>query len=538
MTKYRSPIAHRLLLSLLSGVLLSLCFPRVDLGWLAWVALAPLFLVVRVSRPGAAALCGYVMGLAFFWLHIGWLSIFGWYVGVAATLFQAMWPALFGAVAALVVRRSPPCLIPAALAAAWTAVDWARTLGPLGFAWGTVSLSQHRTLPVLQVVDLIGPWGLTALIALVNAAVTEPLHARLRDRAGERLPAARRWGWPAAAGGLVVLAAIRGALLLAGAPPVADGGGLPQRTQRMPERDVKLLSASAASSAVMSETTGSIVVAVLQGSVDQDVVWDRRYVAATMECYGRLTREAAERGATLIVWPETSLPGELRYEPELRREVGALARETGAWLVIGSNDHDEREVDRELNQAFLVSPSGEVAGSYAKVRLVPFGEFVPMRALFPFLEQLHVRPFNLSPGPGFIPLRAGAHSLGALICFESSFPEVSRALVREGAALLVELTNDTWFGRTPAAAQHAAMGALRAVETRRGFARAVTTGISQLIDPYGRVLGSVGLFENGLLVAPMALGSGETPYVRWGDWAAYASALLAAVLLLRRAERV
>jgi apolipoprotein N-acyltransferase len=276
-----------------------------------------------------------------------------------------------------------------------------------------------------------------------------------------------------------------------------------------------------------------IRVAVLQGNVDQDVVWDRRYVRATMDQYAGLTREAAEQGATLIVWPETSLPGELSFDNELLIQVGLLALETGAWLVIGSNDHDDRD-GREFNRAFLVGPPGGPLGSYAKVRLVPFGEFVPLRALLPFLERLHVRPFSLSPGPGFVPLRAGPHTFGALICFESSFPEVSRALVRSGADLLLELTNDTWFGRTPAAAQHAAMGPLRAVETRRGLARAVTTGISQLIDPYGRVIGSIGLFETGYLVAPLPLGKGQTPYVRWGDWPAYAAALLVAALLLWR----
>src|SRR5262249_10348590 len=158
-----------LLASLLSGVLLASCLPRFGLAGLAWVALVPLFLAVRLSPPRQAAVCGYAAGLAFFWLHMGWLGIFGWYVGVAATLFQAVWLALFGGLAAALVRRSPPWLIPGALAAAWTAVDWLRAMGPLGASWGSLAVSQHAVLPVLQTVDLTGPYGLTLLIALVNA---------------------------------------------------------------------------------------------------------------------------------------------------------------------------------------------------------------------------------------------------------------------------------------------------------------------------------------------------------------------------------
>ena len=409
------------------------------------------------------------------------------------------------------------------------AVDWLRTLGPLGFSWGSLAISQHRVLPVLQIVDLVGPWGLTLLIALVNAALTEPLHAWLRGRAGEGLSPARRWGWPAATGAAALLVVIRGALLLAAAPPapVAQSAAAPGAQEGRVRRG-----------------TNTLHVAVIQGNIDQDVPWDNGFVQSTMGRYTELTRAAAAAGAKVIVWPETALPGELRFNADLLHEVTELAHATGAWLVVGSNDHDARD-DRELNQAFLVSPEREIVGAYAKVRLVPFGEFVPMRTLFPFLEQLHVRPFNLSPGAGFLPLKAGSHTLGALICFESAFPEVSRALVAGpssspdggGAELLLELTNDTWFGRTPAAAQHAAVAALRAVETRRSFARAVTTGISQLIDPYGRVVGRVGLFQTGFVSAGLPLSRAITPYVRWGDWAAYGCVLVVMALALRTPTR-
>src|SRR5262249_47820868 len=158
-------------------------------------------------------------------------------------------------------------------------------------------------------------------------------------------------------------------------------------------------SAPSASLRWIGPNARSLTVAVLQGNVNQDVPWDARYIAATMGRYSDLTREAVRRGAQLVVWPGTSLPGGLRDNHAIRRQVAELARETGVWLVIGSNDRDWRG-EHEFNQAFLVNPGGALVGGYAKVRLVPFGEFVPMRGLFPILEKLHVRPFNLSPGPG------------------------------------------------------------------------------------------------------------------------------------------
>jgi apolipoprotein N-acyltransferase len=177
------------------------------------------------------------------------------------------------------------------------------------------------------------------------------------------------------------------------------------------------------------------------------------------------------------------------------------------------------------------------------MHLVPYGECVPLRAWLPFMEALHVRPVSLVPGEGYFPLR-GEHRLGAVICFESGFPEIARAMTKNGAEILVEISNDTWFGRSAAAAQHAAMAPLRAVETRRAFARSTATGISTLVDDHGRVRRSLGLFRDGYLLDDLPLRQDLTPYVRFGDWPVYLClgfclALLgrAAVLACRRVGR-
>jgi apolipoprotein N-acyltransferase len=501
-------------LALLSGLLLPLCFPAFDLGWLVWLALVPLFLALlgspapALSRDGSPGLqrptlrqgtgLGFVAGAVFLGGHLYWVWIFGWYAWLALTLYQALWIALFGALAVVLLRRVPPGLEPPVMAAAWTVVEWARSLGLLGLTWGDLAVSQHRTLPVLQMLDWTGPWGLTFLIALVNASVAGAV-------SGQQSAVSRGAGWRWLAGALVVVGLLtaRGAWLLA-AP--AEGGGGRSNPGHQPE---------------------TLPVAVVQGNIDQDVLWDAEFVRRALSAHARLTLAAARHGARLVVWSETSLPGELRHDPVLRAAVSGLARAAKAELIVGSNDHIGR---RAYNRAFLVDRQGWLRGGYAKRQLVPYGECVPLRPWLPFLEKLHVTAFDLTPGEGFYPLR-GEHRLGCVICFESAFPHISRAMAGKGAEILVEVTDDTWFGRTAAAAQHAAMAPLRAVETRRSLARATATGISTLVDDHGRVRRQLGLFQEGYLLARLPLRREITPYVRLGDWPVLLSLLICAATL-------
>ena len=420
------------------------------------------------------------------------------------------------------------------LAAAWTLVEWLRSLSGLGLTWGDLAVSQHRTLPVLQMLDWSGPWGLTFLIALVNASLAAAIRSGHRlpavsrqsgsDREGRRLSAVGcqsgkddlaftvsrqptadsldAWRWLAGTALLIALLSARGAWLLAQPTDAGSQGS------------------------ARSGANTTLPVAVVQGDINQDTEWDARYIQRAMEAHSRLTRDAARAGARLIIGSETSLPGELRYDPSLEAAVESLARATRAELILGSNDHTG---DRQYNRAFLVDPEGHVRGHYAKRHLVPYGEYVPLGAWFPFMEALHVRPFNLTPGDGYFPMYGQEHAWGTIICFESTFPSISRAMARHGAELLVEITNDTWFGRTAAAEQHAAMAPLRAVETRRALARATATGISTLVDDHGRVRRRLGLFREGFLLARLPLRRDLTPYVRLGDWPVLLSLLICLV---------
>jgi apolipoprotein N-acyltransferase len=488
-------------------VLLAFCFPGLDLGWLAWIALVPLFMALldagraQAVRPRQGAWLGFGAGAVFIGALLYWVWIFGWYAWLALTLYEAIWFALFGALAVALLRRVPRALGPPALAAAWTVVEWARGLGTLGLTWGDLAVSQHRLLPVLQMLDWTGPYGLTFLIALANAALAHWLLTR-RQPGEPEIETTRSGGrWLVVTALVVGLLAARGTWLLTEtALAFGPGRGAP-----------------------------TLPVAVVQGNVDQDVAWDGDYWRRAMSKHARLTMDAARAGARLVVWSETSLPGELRTDPSLRRIVSRLARMAGAELIIGSNDRIGKE---DYNRAFLVDRDGRLRGGYAKRHLVPYGECVPLRAWLPFMDALHVRPFNLTPGEGYVPLR-GDHRLGTVICFESAFPEVARAMARNGAQILVEISNDTWFGRSAAAAQHAAMAPLRAVETRRAFARSTATGISTLVDDHGRIRRQLGLFREGYLLERLPLRGDLTPYVRFGDWPVGVSLLICLALLGR-----
>jgi apolipoprotein N-acyltransferase len=505
-------------LAVVSGALLVLCFPGFDQGWLAWVALVPLFVALLDAEgavgPRQGAGLGFLAGAAFLGGLLYWVWIFGWYAWLALTVYQALWIALFGTLAAVLLRRTSPALASPALAAAWTLVEWARSLGGLGLTWGDLAVSQHRVLPMLQMLDWTGPWGLSFLIALVNASLASvvvgqrqgslecggltPLSSPVRPDASQRerrkQASALQMGLPAAAGWLIASVLVVGALTARGAWLL----GRPVRAN-----------------------APTLPVAVVQGNVDQDALWDGEYFRRAMGPHVRLTMEAARAGARLIVWSETSLPGELRNDRGLRSVVGGLARRANAELIVGSTD---RIGDKSYNRAFLVDREGRLQGGYAKRHLVPYGECVPMRAWLPFVEKLHVTAFDLTPGEGFFPLR-GDHKLGAVICFESAFPHIARAMAGQGAEILVEVTNDTWFRRTSAAAQHAAMAPLRAVETRRALARATATGISTLVDDHGRVRRSLGLFQEGYLLERLPLRQDLTLYTRLGDWPVFACLL-------------
>ena len=472
-----------------SGVLGALAFPTTDWSLFAWVWLAPALACALVRVPRGALADGWLAGAVFFLVLLRWLDhTFRYYSAIpwpVAWLFIAALAAYCGlytgAVISAVAWLRSRCGVGWALAAApvlWVAGEWVRGRLLGGFPWGLLGYSQHGELPVIQIAELTGVYGVSFLVAAANAAVT----------------GAVALGWRALPGLVGVLMLLSGSLLfgvlaLETKPPHA-GGPSPIR------------------------------VTVVQPSIEQALKWDPARRAESLAVYERLTREAGESRPALIVWPETAVPTLLPGDQDLLAWLRRLAGEVDTPLLVGSLDRTEGPRWRPLNSAFLLTAEG-LRAKYDKIRLVPFGEYDPLLgaagAVRPWAE--FISEFAAGDARTVFPLPAAP--FGTVICFEGVFPELVREFVAGGARFMANITNDAWFGRTSGPWQHLAMLPLRAVENRVAIARAANTGISAFVEPTGRVVRRLPLFERGILEGALPLRTRVTFYTWFGDWFAY-----------------
>jgi apolipoprotein N-acyltransferase len=486
--------------AVISGIALALAFPTPDLHPLVWVALVPLLLALRGASAWRCWWAGFLAGfvwraVSLYWItHVmvnhGGMSV---PVGIAVTGLLAVWMALNTGLFCLLVpyawRRG--AFGAALLAAAWVALEYLQTLLPFGFPWSLLGYAAGRTSLLMQGADLTGVWGLSFLAVFVNVALAQRLVDGRRALPQVTLAAAA-----------VLLLGAYGAAHLATAPQLGDA---PAAVVAPPLR-----------------------VAAVQGNVEQGRVWAPDALRSILQNHVRLSLEAVERDADLIMWSESSVPirGGLQGDPSTRAMLEQFARQHDTPLVVGS-PHFETGADGDAwvtNAAFLLRADGTWAARYDKVRLVPWGEYVPVSWLFRFVAPLVEAIAGFRRGAVDQPLLAdpasGVPPFAMAICYEIVFPDHVRRQVMRGAQFLATITNDAWFGDTFAPYQHFSMARLRAVETRRYLVRAANTGISGMVDPWGRVLDVSELDQEALTLATIYPLQGHTPYVRWGDaWA-------------------
>jgi apolipoprotein N-acyltransferase len=489
----------------------------VDLGLgLAWLAPACLLLGLRGLGPRQAAAAGFGAGLAahalvFHWIYVVTVT-YGHgppVVGVLAPLLLAVYPALFAAVFGAAIAwagRASARGLPAPWlsAAAWTALDHGKTFLLTGFPWALLGYAQHLNPWLLGLAPWTGVFGLGFVTVLGAAAAVD---LALAARAGAPVPRRAVVGL-----GVAVLAHGLGAAALAQEP-------------RGPVQTVR--------------------VGLVQGDIDQGVKWSPTWAERTLEIYEDLTRRAVADGARIVLWPETAVPGSPDASAALTERLGDLARETRATLVVGAvglgrdPDHPGGP-PRYFDSAFVFGPDGAPLERYDKAHLVPFGEYLPFRALLGhFVEALArgVADTDVSAGAApralELPVAGPAGSaaappervtVGVPICYELLFPNLVRHFVEDGAEALLAITNDAWYGRTGAPYQFLAITALRSAENRVWTARAANTGVSAIIDDRGRVREQTRIFERTYRVADVALRPpplGGSFYTRHGDWFAF-----------------
>lgn len=509
----------RVILTIAAGLLTAIPLLFADMSFVALVSLIPYFFVLFWDiKAGQKKLApAYRTGLLFYMAF--YLVIYHWFIylypldfagfskgsalcvvlagWLGLSLFQAAVFALLPVLFVLLCRtrwlRTRRFLPPLALAALWILFEWLQSLTWAGVPWARLSVGQYASLPMIQSAALFGSYFISFIIVLINGLIAS---AMLEKTGRKRLLAAA-------------------AVLLA--------ANLGYGTAVLTWHDF--------------ESGEPLSVAALQGNISSHEKWTETSRAKTLNTYERLTRQAAEAGATLIVWPETALPFSLISDTRTSERIQNLAQELGVDLIVGTfiNDRDAAGKSISHNALLSVGKDGSILpDAYKKRHLVPFGEYVPMEAVFrlliPPLTELDMYSDALAPGEGSMLMDAGGTKIGALICFDSIYDVLTRESVRDGAKLLVLATNDSWFYDSPAVYQHNGHAVMRAVESGRYLVRAANTGISSIIAPNGEITEQLPPLVEGAITGEVYLRDEPTLYMRTGNLLIWLAAAGLAVL--------
>src|SRR5579862_3683214 len=507
----------RAALAVASGLAMGLAFPKFDHGLLAWIAFVPLFYVIEGESMRRVFWWAYLQGFASYVVQLYWIpiplhdfadvrmefAIFPMFLLagiVAINSAVAIWAGEF-------IARRTRIPIVVTMPVAWTAVELIRTYFPIGFPWNLLGYTAYHNLELIQFAEFTGVYGVSALIIFFNAVV----YVVISRRGGSRLQAVS----------LGALTALMIVLVAFGAWRIRDLKNAP--------------------------STGSFKVAMVQGNIPQSLKWDPKFLPQSYGVYQDETADAAKRGADLIVWPEAAAaflfqpddryPAMLTSDAAYRTALLTLAKNMGKPILFGApalaiqNDR----VAGFYNRAYLVSANGqgEVDAHYDKIELVPFGEYVPARALLGFFVNRIVEGMgDMIPGQEQTLFEVKGAQLGILICYESIFPDFTRREVNEGADILVNITNDAWYGESSAPYQVLAMAVMRSIETKVPMVRAANTGFSALIEPSGQITNRTPLFKRGTTIVNVSWRPVRTLYTMVGDLFAEICLVLTAIGLI------
>jgi apolipoprotein N-acyltransferase len=488
----RIRVIVNILLSIASGILLALSFPKFNLFWLAWAALAPFFLALIRARGWKEPLaCGLFFGISFFGIHLFWVMTLyrfvKWWIvlgGSALVVYQTLFILLFVVFSRVFISglsraggdRSPLRAAANALvgggrrssnwvgsfeglisaigvAAVWTAVEWIRAWGPFGVSGGDVGYSQVQLLPLIQIAFYTSVYGVSFAVVLLNASLALFMSNL------------RKWS-PLVFSLILILAmAVYGWQVMSSSSPASRSSSLQD---------------------VLRGSSRSLRLALIQPNVDQAEKLNQKKVYSVYRIQEEMTRQALRKNPEIIIWPETAVFTYLLHNPSLLKRVQQLAIDSGAWLILGTPHYVG---ENAYNSVISISPAGRVVSRYDKERLIPFGEYLPFRKiLYPVLKGVgyYDNEFSSRPDPG--PILVDKLKIAAAICFESTLPDLIRERVKRNSDFILLVTNDAWFDDSSALYFHLNTGVFRAIENRRYFVQVGNTGISAVVDPFGRVL--------------------------------------------------
>ena len=518
-----------LLLVGLSSLLQILIFPLPGLYVLSWVAFAPLIVALlrarpvgaleingavslQAAKPGQAFLLAYVSGILWYAGTCYWIyDTMHQYGGLSTPLallalflfclYLGLYHGLFGLLLSLSVGpRRDNRLALAAAPFLWVAVELARTR-VTGFPWNLLGTAQVANISLSRITTATGVYGVSFEIMLVNVAVAAAFLVPRKKRSTLLMAS------------LAAAAALQAGRLIDAPKLRADHAAL-----------------------------------LVQENIPAEMNWTRDMFERTLRELSDLSVNVATNSSgaakstpgniDLIVWPESPAPF-FTSDPLFRDPVSEIARATHTWVVTGAIGSTPvmqggKPGSQVFNSAALISPAGDWAARYDKVHLVPFGEYLPFPQLLGFAGGLTKEVGEFQSGASRAPLDAGGTKLGVLICYESVFPGEVRQFADQGAQVLVNLSNDGWYGDSGAYAQHLNQTRMRAIENDRWLLSATNTGVTASIDPYGRTVARLPRKERGALVAPYAITSLTTFYTRHGDWFCWLCAIISAAALVTR----
>ncbi len=472
-------------LAILTGVLLIVIFPGANLTWLAPVALAPLLIAVaRESSWKRRFLCGWAAGFVFWFGVCNWIQFVlevhggmgkwgGWGTFVLFAVLKGLHMAIFAALAGFVISRW--WAIPA-VAALWAGIE--RTHGPAGFAWldlGNAGID-YPLLPRLA--PFTGVYGLSFVFAMCSVALALVILRRPR----------RDLIWLT---GLLLLVALP-------APP--------------------------------AQVTGTEHAMLVQPNVDTEMEWT---TASLAQVERSLASFSASQPSSLIIWPEVPAPF-YPSDAEFRVFVETIARSDNAYLLFGGVAYNSARAP--LNSAFLLDPNGSMVGRYDKIKLVPFGEYVP--DIFGWVNRITKEAGDFAPGEHVAEFPVNGHKIGTFICYESAFPDLVREFASGGAEVLVNISNDGYFGKSAAREQHLELVRMRAAENHRWLLRATNDGITADVDPAGRVAFRADPYQLLSALVPYEYRKDVTVYTKFGDWFAWTCLGVSLALVLLAFIRV
>ena len=452
-----------MVLTFLSASLLVLSFPKFSCWPLAWIAFVPVFFSIRkTQRLSASFFHFYLLGFLFFFVTWEWLrhvSYFGWVVLAA---LYALYFGVFGILSAWFWRRSRFFLSLFALPSAWMVLEWIRTEIPVwGFGWNLLAYSQSPNLNVAGLARFVGAYGVSWLLMFGNLAIFFLIDFARTHRKSEVLDALL-------------------ALIILGL--IFSSNFLYQKNHWK-----------------VFKSNSIVRIALIQGNIPQEHKWDPRSKSTILETHEQLSRLVTfDDKPDLIIWPEAAFPGYFNKDPE-RARVLALERELKIPILLGSPYLEPVAGNGggiAYNSAYLIDHRLTTEERYDKIRLVSFGEYVPWRRFFGlfglerFAYSLGVSDFEAGGAEKVFSL-AGRSRFSVLICFEDTFPFLSRESVERGAQFLVVITNDAWFSKSAAAYQHLQASVFRAIENGVPVIRSANTGVSAFIDQRGKVLDRV-----------------------------------------------